>query len=70
MISHAVALAPFSQNSNGLGLAGLGQAQLTQSNPPGLFCSVMAVKPLTGMPSLSRIPANPLIEPQPPEGAV
>ena len=37
VISHAVALAPFSQNSNGCGSAGLGQAQLTQSNPPGLF---------------------------------
>ena len=37
VISQVVALAPSSQNSNGRGLAGLAQAQLTQAKPAGLF---------------------------------
>jgi hypothetical protein len=38
VISQAVALAPFSQYSNRLGLAGFSQAQLTQEKPSCLFC--------------------------------
>src|SRR5690606_29107022 len=35
--SQAVALAPFSQNSNRCGVAGFAHAQLTHMKPPGLF---------------------------------
>ena len=37
VISHAVALAPFSQNSNGFAGSGLAYEQLTQAKPRGLF---------------------------------
>ena len=52
--SHAVALAPFSQNSAACGLAGLAHAQLTHMKPPGLFCSVKAAAPDAGTCSRSR----------------
>ena len=68
VISHAVALAPFSQNSNGSGLAGFGQAQLTHWNPSTLFCRLSVSAPLTGTPSRLRIFASDRAEPQPPEG--
>ena len=50
-----VALAPFSQNSNGFGCAGFAYERLTQANPPGLFCCRSTGGPLSGMPSRSRI---------------
>ena len=68
VISHAVALAPFSQYSNTCGSAGLIQAQLTQVKPRGLFCCVSTRAPLTGTPSLDRITPRERTEPQPPAG--
>ena len=69
VISHAVALAPFSQNSNGSGCAGLDQAQLTHWKPSGLFCCDKASMPLAGMPSRARMVPSDFADPQPPAGA-
>src|SRR5471032_3071814 len=68
VISHAVALAPLSQNSKGCGLAGLAHEQLTQAKPSGLFCLASSVPPLTITCSCSRMAPTSLADPQPPAG--
>ena len=68
VMSQAVALAPFSQNSKGSGLAGLTQAQLTHWKPSTLFCRVSARAPLAGTPVRRRILPRERAEPQPPAG--
>src|SRR6185312_4816662 len=69
VISQAVALAPFSQNSKVRGLAGLAQEQLTHMNPSGLFCLSRISLPRIASSSCVRILATALSEPQPPAGA-
>ena len=63
VISQAVALAPFSQNSAGCGMAGLAQAQLTHMKPLGLFCSSSTRAPFAGMRSRRRISDTDLSDP-------
>ena len=70
VISQVVALAPFSQNSNGCGLAGLAQAQLTQAKPSGLFWCIKIRVPLSGTRSRVRLRVREWTEPQPPAGWV
>src|SRR5690625_1619188 len=67
--SQALALAPFSQNSNLYGCAGCGQAQDTQVKPPGLFCrhSSLTVDGI-GTFSRLRIFTTDFTDPQPPAG--
>ena len=67
--SQRVALAPFSQNSNGCGLAGLPQAQETQAKPSGLFCSesVLQKRPARA-PSLLADAGHAAQDPHPPAG--
>ncbi len=68
VISQAVALTPFSQNSSGSGVAGLIQAQDTHWNPSTLFWRVRARAPLASTPSRCRMLLTERAEPQPPEG--
>ena len=70
VISHAVAFAPFSQNSNGSAEAGFDQAQLTHWKPSTLFCRSSTSGPLRGTPSRRRMLANDRADPQPPEGCL
>ena len=70
VISQAVALAPFSQNSNGSGFAGLDHAQLTHWKPSTLFCRVKVSAPLASTPSRARMVPSDFADPQPPAGAV
>ena len=66
--SQTVALAPFSQYSKVLGLAGFDQAQDTHMKPSGLFCFMSRAAPETGICSRVRISASDPAEPQPPAG--
>ena len=68
VVSQAVALAPFSQNSSGCGCAGFAQAQLTHIYPSGLFCVESNLLPFKGTCSPTSIPATDFAEPQPPAG--
>jgi len=70
VISHAVASAPFSQNSNGSGSAGFDHAQLTHWTPSALFWRDRIIGPLAGTPSCERIFPSDRVEPQPPAGSV
>src|SRR3954447_26399324 len=67
VISQVVALAPFSQNSNTRGSAGLAQAQLTHMKPSGLFCFIRTRGPRSGTRSRARVFASDCTEPQPPD---
>ena len=66
--SQIVALAPFSQNSNACGSAGLAQAQETHANPSGLFWRASVSMAMGVGHSSPKIVATPLKEPQPPAG--
>ena len=69
VISQAVALAPFSQNSAGCGWAGLAQAQLTQAKPSGLFCFISTPAALAAATfSWARMEVTALTDPHPPAG--
>jgi hypothetical protein len=68
VISQVVALAPFSQNSNTRGSAGLAQAQLTHMKPPVLFWLSRTRDPLIGTRLWVRLLASERTEPQPPDG--
>src|SRR5579875_4064913 len=65
--SHALAFAPFSQNSNLAGFSGWGHAHDTQVKPRGLFCrhSSRTVEGI-GTFSRCRIALTELTDPQPP----
>src|SRR5471030_462936 len=68
VISQAVAFAPFSQNSNKCGSAGLAHEQLTHAKPSGLFCLNNTRVPFTATCSCRSIDETALTEPQPPAG--
>ena len=67
--SHALALAPFSQNSNFSGFSGCGHAHDTQVKPRGLFCrhNSFTVAGI-GTCSRCRMALTDFTEPQPPAG--
>ncbi|PAV71837.1 hypothetical protein WR25_11235 [Diploscapter pachys] len=68
--SHAVAFAPFSQNSAICGCAGFPQAHETHMTPPGLFSRVNS-RAVSGRTFSRRlISATDFIDPQPPAGPV
>src|ERR1700712_3966170 len=67
-MSQVVALAPFSQNSNTRGSAGLAHAQLTHMKPWSLFCFKRTRLPLPGTCSCVRLLAKDFTDPQPPAG--
>src|ERR1700710_2475681 len=65
-MSHVVAFAPFSQNSNTLGSAGLAHAQPTHMRPACLFCFSKTRLPFNGTCSRVRLLTTGFTEPQPP----
>ena len=67
--SQIVAFAPFSQNSNLCGSAGLAQAQALHMCPSGLFMRIsVCTTPRSGR-SFLMSRSMPLTEPQPPVGS-
>ncbi len=66
--SHRVALAPFSQNSNGWVSAGFVHEQETHMKPCGLFCRASVSIAADVAHSEPKILVMPLREPQPPAG--
>src|SRR3569832_334656 len=66
VISQAVALAPFSQNSKGWGSAGLAHEQLTHMKPSGLFCFIRTSGPRSGISSWVNMLASATTDPHPP----
>src|SRR6202167_2458391 len=68
VISQAVALAPFSQNSNGWGDAGFAQEQLTHMKPSVLFCFSRISLPRRATSSCVRIAPTAFTDSHPPAG--
>jgi hypothetical protein len=66
--SQAIALPPFSQNSNEEVCLGSGQAQPGQSKPCGWFMRLSVAAPFTGTPCSSKASLSALSAPQPPAG--
>jgi hypothetical protein len=67
VVSHAVAFAPLSQNSNVWGSAGFAHEQLTHMNPSGLFCFSKIALSFNGTFSCDNVDVTDFNDPQPPD---